>query len=49
VTDTFLSIRIPQELAAALKREQERTGCSVSEFTRRALVAALKKVSEGKL
>jgi hypothetical protein len=48
VTDTFLSIRIPHDLAVALKAEQERTGCSVSEFTRRALVVALNKKAESK-
>jgi len=48
VTDTFLSVRIPQDLADALKAEQERTGCPVSEFTRRALKAALPKKEEKK-
>lgn len=44
--DTILNVRIPKELAAALEAERQRTGCSVSEFTRRALTAALKKAEQ---
>jgi len=32
----------------ALKAERQRTGCSVSEFIRRAVIAALEKKAEGK-
>ena len=42
MSDTFLSIRITPEMAAALKAQQEKTGCPVSEYVRRAVAAALK-------
>jgi hypothetical protein len=43
---TNIIVRFPDPLAAALKAEQARTGCSVSEFIRRAVIAALEKKSK---
>lgn len=39
-------VRFPDPLAAALKQEQVRTGITVSEFIRRACIAALKPKEE---
>lgn len=39
-------VRFPNTLAAELKAEQARTGCSMSEFIRRAVTDALKKKAE---
>jgi hypothetical protein len=37
VTDVFLSVRIPKELAEALAAHKKETGCPSSETVRRAL------------
>jgi hypothetical protein len=41
-----LVVRFPNELAADLKAECQRTGCPLNEFIRRAVTAALRKVEE---
>lgn len=41
-------IHFTDEHLEALKAERQRTGCSVSEFIRRAVIAALEKKAEGK-
>ncbi len=38
---TIISVRLPGYMAAALAEQKERTGCSVGEYVRRAVMAAL--------
>jgi hypothetical protein len=41
-------VHFEKSTVEALKAERERTGCSVNEFIRRAVIAALEKKAEGK-
>jgi hypothetical protein len=41
-------VHFEKSTVEALKAERQRTGCSVSEFIRRAVIAALEKKAEGK-
>lgn len=41
--EKIIPVRFPDDLVAALKAEQARTGCTPSEFIRRAVIVALEK------
>ena len=46
MTTIAIVVRLPDELAAALKAEKARTGCPVNEFIKRTLTDALKPKEE---